>query len=210
MIHFKSHPSHNPQGISWYIKIAHSGQKTHVKANLWAIKQGCALKKTERNSVLWTWNPGCPNTGCRISMKKLIFISWSPKANSQIEALIINSYYYSFKIFPQFWLAKSTHIIHHNQLLMTKFGRILCLTRKWRQKCSLLQVNTPLTEKTWARGWVVFVVKTNMQCSSQGVPLRESRKRSRDGPHQKHSRAIMALSFFNSLVLKMSLLLQLQ
>ena len=38
--------------------------------------------------------------------------------------------YYSFKIFSQFWLAKSTRIIHHNQLLMTTFGRILCLTRK--------------------------------------------------------------------------------
>ena len=70
--------------------------------------------------------------------------------------------YYPFKIFPWFWLAKSTRIIHHNQLLMTKFGRILCLTRKWRQKCSLLQVNAPLTEKTWGRGWVVLVVKTKM------------------------------------------------
>ena len=46
--------------------------------------------------------------------------------------------YYSFKIFPQFWMAKSTSIIHHNQLLMTKFGRLLCLTRKWGQKCSPL------------------------------------------------------------------------
>ena len=45
-----------------------------------------------------------------------------------------NTPYYSFKIFPKFWLAKSTRIIHHNQLLMTKFGRILSLTRKWRQK----------------------------------------------------------------------------
>ena len=74
--------------------------------------------------------------------------------------------YYSFKIFPQFWLAKSTCIIHHNQLLMTKFGKILCLTRKWRQKCSLLQVNAPLTEKTWGRDWVVFVVKTKMADTS--------------------------------------------
>ena len=48
-----------------------------------------------------------------------------------------NVCYYSFKIFPQFWLAKSTRLIHHNQLLMTKFGRILTLTRKWRQKCSV-------------------------------------------------------------------------
>ena len=42
----------------------------------------------------------------------------------------INSNYYSFKIFPQFLLAKSTRIIHHNQSPMTKFGRIWCLTRK--------------------------------------------------------------------------------
>ena len=28
------------------------------------------------------------------------------------------------------------------------------------------------------------------QCSSQSVPLRESRKKTRDGPHQKCSRAI--------------------
>ena len=51
---------------------------------------------------------------------------------------LIKSCYYSFKIFPRFWLAKSTRLIHHNQLLMTKFGRILCLVRKWRQKCSVL------------------------------------------------------------------------
>ena len=74
--------------------------------------------------------------------------------------------YCSFKIFPQFWLAKSTRMIHHSQLLMTKFGRILCLTRKWRPKCSLLQVNAPLTEKTWGRGWLVFVMKTKMADTS--------------------------------------------
>ena len=34
--------------------------------------------------------------------------------------------YFSFKIFPRFLLAKSAHIIPHNQLLRTKFGRILC------------------------------------------------------------------------------------
>ena len=49
-----------------------------------------------------------------------------------------NLYYYSFKIFSWLWLAKSTRLIHHNQLLITKFGRILRLTRKWRQKCSVL------------------------------------------------------------------------
>ena len=34
--------------------------------------------------------------------------------------------YYSFKIFPCFWLVKTTGIIHHNQLLFTKFGKNLC------------------------------------------------------------------------------------
>ena len=48
-----------------------------------------------------------------------------------------NIIYYSFKIFPRFWLAKSTRLILHNQLPMIKFGRILCLARKWRQKCSV-------------------------------------------------------------------------
>ena len=75
------------------------------------------------------------------------------------------SCYYSFKIFPQLWLAKSTCIIHHNQLLMTKFGRILCLTRKWRQKCSPLQVKAPLPRRPgdevelfwlWKKKWPTF------------------------------------------------------
>ena len=57
----------------------------------------------------------------------------TPEGNSSVSAI-----YYSFKIFPRLWLAKSTRIIHHNQFLMTKFGRMLCLTRKWRQKCSVL------------------------------------------------------------------------
>ena len=36
-----------------------------------------------------------------------------------------NSYYYSFKIFSRFWLVKTTRIIHHNQVLFTKFGKHL-------------------------------------------------------------------------------------
>ena len=58
--------------------------------------------------------------------------------------LLLNNDYYSFKIFPQFWLAKSTRIIRHNRLLMTKCERILCLTKKWRQKCSLQIHSTTL------------------------------------------------------------------
>ena len=42
---------------------------------------------------------------------------------------VINIIYYSIKIFPRFRLAKTTRLIHDNQLLMTKFGRILYLAR---------------------------------------------------------------------------------
>ena len=84
----------------------------------------------------------------------------------------------SFKIFPSFWLVKTTHIIHHNQLLFTKFGKnlrirhiesitskvepsenywtndvkIFAILNQWRQKYSPPQ----LTEKTWGQGCVIF------------------------------------------------------
>ena len=36
------------------------------------------------------------------------------------------SLYCPFKIFSRFWLVKTRRIIHHNQLLFTKFGKNLC------------------------------------------------------------------------------------
>ena len=36
-----------------------------------------------------------------------------------------NFHYYLFKIFPRFWLVKTTRIIPHNQLLFSKFGKNL-------------------------------------------------------------------------------------
>ena len=41
--------------------------------------------------------------------------------------------YYSFKIFPRFWLVKTTRIIHYNQLLLTKFGKNFVILDRWRQ-----------------------------------------------------------------------------
>ena len=104
-----------------------------------------------------------------------------------------NYCYYSFKIFPQFWLAKSTRIIHHNQLLVTKFGRLLCLTRKLRQKCSLLQVNAPLTEKALGRDWVVFIVKTKMADTSVVSRVRTKAGRRRNNGNKTTRRATPAI-----------------
>ena len=50
--------------------------------------------------------------------------------------------YYLFKIFPQFRLAKSTRIIHHNQLLMTEFGRILDVKTKMADTSLVSRVRT--------------------------------------------------------------------
>ena len=51
--------------------------------------------------------------------------------------LSLNLYhYYSFKIFLRFWLAKSPRIIHHKELLLTKFGKNFLILNRCRQKCS--------------------------------------------------------------------------
>ena len=57
--------------------------------------------------------------------------------------LLIKLNYYSFKIFPRFWLAKSTRIIHHNQLLKTKiiwknFAFNEPMTSKVQLSCTLM------------------------------------------------------------------------
>ena len=68
------------------------------------------------------------------------------------------------KLFPYFWLVKRTHIIHHNQLLLTKFGKNFVIMKRWHQNdvksAAWLQVIEPVTKKTWGRGWVVLVVGT--------------------------------------------------
>ena len=104
-----------------------------------------------------------------------------------------NCYCYSFKIFPHFWLVKTTRIIHHNQLLFTKFETILRhiesmkskvqpaadywtddvkMTSKVQSaeiiepmtsKCSPLQIIEPLTEKTWERDCVIFGEQKNKE-----------------------------------------------
>ena len=84
------------------------------------------------------------------------------KTNCFPRELTLSVYYHSFKIFPRFWLANSARIFHHNQLLMTKFRRILRLINQWRESATFFQVNAPLAEKTWGRGWVILVVKTKM------------------------------------------------
>ena len=88
---------------------------------------------------------------------------WKKRINND-DRLRRKMYYHSFKLFPCFWLVKTTRIIHHNQLLLTKFGKNFVILNRWRQNdvksAAWLQVIEPLAIKTWGRGWVVLVVRT--------------------------------------------------
>ena len=56
-------------------------------------------------------------------------------------------YYYSFKIFPRFWLGKTTRIIHHDQLLNS---HIELMTSKWRHRFNNLSYWTVILNR-WPR-----------------------------------------------------------
>ena len=94
----------------------------------------------------------------------LLRIGKWPYLNLSIICLSINVFYYSFKIFLGFWLAKITCIIHHNQLLFTKFGRIFPHWIDHIKSAAKLQIIEPLTDKTWGRVWVVFEVSNGETC----------------------------------------------
>ena len=74
----------------------------------------------------------------------------------RISFFIIHSKYYCF------WLAKITctifHASHHNQLMLTKFERILSYRTDVVKTAAKLQIIEPFNEKTWGRVWVVFEV----------------------------------------------------
>ena len=70
--------------------------------------------------------------------------------------MIIRLFHYLFKIFLRFWLAKIARIVHHNQLLLTKLGRILPYRTDDAKSATNLQIIELLTETTWGRVLVVF------------------------------------------------------
>ena len=51
--------------------------------------------------------------------------------NSLLFCETINNY--SFKMFPRFWSVETMCIIHHNKLLVTKFGKNFIILNHWHQ-----------------------------------------------------------------------------
>ena len=100
----------------------------------------------------------------RCELSEFFFISFLKWKKVTYINDVYNLPYYSFKIFPSSWLVKTTCIIHHNQLLLIKFGKNFVILNGWRQNdiksAAWLQVIEALTKKTWGQGWVVLVVRT--------------------------------------------------
>ena len=105
-------------------------------------------KKVETRAYLIKETNARNTTGIRFACMITYFVHLIMRPFDYTDVLVWgnprwdNSSYYSFKIFARFWLVKTTRIIHHNQLLFTKFGKNFChtepMTSKWRQKCSLV------------------------------------------------------------------------
>ena len=66
---------------------------------------------------------------------------------------------YWFKIFPRFWLVKTTRIIHHNQLLFTKFGKDLrhieSMTSKVQPAANYWTDGVKMTSKVQPAAWLL-------------------------------------------------------
>jgi len=119
------------------------------KIGFWGlIFHGSCLSSFYLKSFFWWWV---------LPQMIILIMSDSPFANLDF----LNWHYYSFKIFPRFWLAKSTRIIHHNKFYWWPNLEEFCVSQGNDVKnAAFLQVNAPLTVKTWGRGWAVLVVKT--------------------------------------------------
>ena len=94
------------------------------------------------------WNPFWETTSL------LERYTWRLRWN-RLFIIIIHS-----KIFRRFWLAKIPRIIHHNQLLLTKFGRILRYLTDDVNRAGKLRDYWTTNRETRGRVKVVLVVST--------------------------------------------------
>ena len=71
------------------------------------------------NHMGLSWGGESKMPKCLKTMK----LTWELQKGRGFQNKSLLTQYYSSKIFPCFWLVKTTHIIHNNQLLLTKFGK---------------------------------------------------------------------------------------
>ena len=93
----------------------------------WSLIQ---LSNSSNKALNFSWQTGTSTLSqVNWALRAMLNLGPAKIINNNINNIIINRYnithYYSFKIFPHFWLVETTRIIHHNQLLFTKFGKKL-------------------------------------------------------------------------------------
>ena len=108
--------------------------------------------KWKLNTHVFATTPNRPVSRCRrdhdgkVVSRSMRHDSGSICLSNFLSRNVNNKYnYYSFKIFLFFWLAKIPRIIHHNQLLSTKIGRILRYVNWWCQSCRKIPLATRLS-----------------------------------------------------------------
>ena len=84
----------------------------------------CILKQLDYSPSFSTSDSQLGCASLTICSQKTRARSLIVKYHAQSHPIIV--YYYSFKLFPLFWLVKTTRTIHLNQLLLTKFEENLC------------------------------------------------------------------------------------
>ena len=89
-----------------------------------------------------------------VTLKRLEFVASLSHISLKILGFLLHADkfdYYSFKIFPRFGLVETTRIIHHNQLLFTKFGKnlrhIQSMTSKVEPAAYYSTVDVKMTSK---------------------------------------------------------------
>ena len=79
---------------------------------------------------------------CRVFMVLYLRLKQGYMPLLKFKAVYIVHYYYSCKIFPHFRLVKTTrHIMHYNQLLLTKFGKNFVIVTDDVKMTSKVQTN---------------------------------------------------------------------
>ena len=88
--------------------------------------------------------------------------------------LLYNHVYYSFKIFPRFWLVKTTRIIHHNQLLFSK--NYWTIDVKMTSKVQPAADYWTVDRENLGQGCVIFGERKNKELNGE-TPLRRRKYR---------------------------------
>ena len=125
----------------------------------------------------------CPNQGKQFKMTRAISIGW-PGFIGKCCSIFLRYSHLSLagQFLICFWLVKTTHIIHCNQLLLTKFGKDIVepMTSKvlsyWTNDVKMMPKEQPLQvielsiKKTWG-GCVIFSGQKNKERNDE-TPLR--------------------------------------